>query len=463
MENEHTAPPRRLEVLAETLRKFMRRGAKANVSKLLARTRPEDVAILVRGLPDVDRLDLFRVVVAEFPEAAGVVLTEIEPPQRRELLEALTPEEIAAVLEASAVDDTVFLVDSLPPELHARVMEIADKRDLPEFQTQLTYLGDTAGRIMNTEFFALAESTSVRQAIDAIQQAKDVEMIFYLYVIDRDGHLVGVTSLRQLLLSAPDRTLGEIMNRSVIKAHTDTDQEEVAQVAARYDLLAIPVTDAENRLVGIVTVDDIIDIVKEEATEDFYKMVGTSDDELLYQEQPLQVARIRLPWLMVNLTGLIISGLLLKHFQVTLREALFLLTFVPVVMGMGGNIGSQTSTIAARALASGRLGKGPGGLRHFLSQQVLVGAILGLAVALVVAVVAWFLESNPYYALVAGGAVFLTIVVAASNGVLVPIAFRRLGIDPALSTGPLVTTINDLTGIVIFFGLASLLIDFLVR
>jgi magnesium transporter len=463
VDTEQAAPRRRLEALAETLRKFLRRGARANVSKLLARTRPEDVAILLRGMPDADRLELFRLLVAEFPVAAGVVLTEIEPPQRQGLLEALTPEEIAAVLEHSAVDDTVFLVDSLPPELHDRVLEIADKRELAEVQTQLTYLGDTAGRIMNTEFFALAESTTVRQAIDAIQQTKDVEMIFYLYVTDRDGHLVGVTSLRQLLMTPPDRTLGAIMNRSVIKAHTDTDQEEVAQVAARYDLLAIPVTDAENHLVGIVTVDDIIDIVKEEATEDFYKMVGTSDAELLYQEQPLKVARIRLPWLMVNLVGLILSGLLLKHFQVTLREALFLLTFVPVVMGMGGSIGSQTSTIAVRALAAGRLGKGPGGLRHFLGQQVLVGAILGLAVAVVVGVVAWVLEANPYYALVAGGAVLLTIVVAASNGVLVPIVFRRLGIDPALSTGPLVTTVNDLTGILIFFTLASLLIDFLVR
>jgi magnesium transporter len=192
-------------------------------------------------------------------------------------------------------------------------------------------------------------------------------------------------------------------------------------------------------------------------------MVGTSDAELLYQEQPLKVARLRLPWMMVNLVGLLASGLLLKHFQVTLREALFLLAFVPVVMGMGGNIGSQTSTIAVRALAAGRLGKGPGGLRHFLAQQVLVGAILGLAIAAVVALVAFFLEQNLYYALVVSGAVFLTVVVAASNGVLVPILFRRLGIDPALSMGPLVTTINDLTGILIFFGLASLLIDFLVR
>jgi magnesium transporter len=463
MEAEPSLPPRRLELLNETVRKFLRRGANANVSKLLARTRPEDVAILVRGLGDADRIALFRVLVAEFPGAAGVVLTELETPQRRDLLEQLTPEEIAAVLEHSAVDDTVFLVDSLPPALHDRVVEIADQSDLPEVQAQLTYLDDTAGRIMDTEFFALAESTTVRAAIDAIHQAKDVEMIFYLYVIDRDSHLVGVTSLRQLLLSQPDRTLGEIMNRAMIKVHTDTDQEEVAQLAARYDLLAIPVTNAENGLVGIVTVDDIIDIVKEEATEDFYKMVGTSDDELLYQEQPLQVARIRLPWMMVNLAGLLAAGLLLKHFQVTLREALFLLTFVPVVMGMGGTIGSQTSTIATRALAAGRLGKGPGGLRHFLSQQVLVGAILGLAIAGVVGLAAWLLESNPYYGLVVGAAVFLTIVVAASNGVLVPVLFRRLGIDPALATGPFVTTVNDLTGILIFFGLASLLIGFLVR
>lgn len=459
MESTEVAVPRRVEVLSDTVRKYLRRGARANLSRLLSRVRPEDVAMLLRGLAAGEQFELFQILVVEYPESAGHVLTELEAPQRRELIAKLSPEEIAAVLEHTAVDDAVFLVESLPPELHDRVLEIADKRDISTVQTHLTYLRDTAGRIMDPEFFALPKTTTTRDAIAALQEAKDVEMIFYLYVVDLDGQLAGVTSLRQLLVSPPGRTLAEIMNRSVIQVHTDTDQEEVAQLAARYDLLAIPVTDSENKLVGIVTVDDIIDIVKEEATEDVYKMVGSSDTELLYENRPFRVAQIRLPALLVNLAGLLASGLLLKYFQMSMLEALFLLTFVPVVMGVSGNIGSQTAAIAARALQPGREGR----LRQFLVQQVLIAAILGLVCSLVVAAVALLLERNVYYALVVGVALFLSVLVAALNGAATPVLFRRLGIDPVISAGPLVTTSNDIIGILVFYGLASALIEFLVR
>ena len=455
--------PRRLEAMAETVRKYLRRGARANISKLLAKLRPEDSAQLLRGLGGEGQHEVFQVLVADFPEVAGEVLTDLEPPQRLALLERLSPEEIAGILERVAVDDAVFLVESLPADLHDKVLEIVDLRDLAGVQDQLSYRGDTAGRIMDPEFFALPESTTVRAAIAAIQETRDVEMIFYLYLVDEDGRLAGVTSLRQLLLSPPDRRLQEIMTRAVIKVSTETDQEEVAQLAARYDLLAIPVTDEQSRLVGIVTVDDIIDVVKEEATEDFYKLAGTSDDELLYSERSLKVARIRLPWLLLNLAGLLLTGLLLEHFQVTLKQALFLLTFVPVVMGMGGSIGSQTATFAVRGLATGRLGPDAGGEGRFLWQQLKVAAALGFVCSLVVAVAAFLLEQNLYYALVVGVSLLLAVTVAAANGVTIPVLFKRLGIDPAVASAPLVTTTNDIIGILIYFGLASLLIDFLVR
>jgi magnesium transporter len=253
------------------------------------------------------------------------------------------------------------------------------------------------------------------------------------------------------------------MTRSMIKVDTDTDQEDVAKLAARYDLLAIPVTDDMNRLLGIVTVDDIIDVVKEEATEDFFKMVGTSDDELVYEDRSFKVAGFRLPWLLVNLVGLIGAGMLLKYFEVTLQEALVLVFFLPVVMGMGGNVGSQTSTITVRGLATGRIGHGRLELRKYLWQQFKVGLILSLCCSTVVALGALVLEKNPSYALVVGSALMLVIVLAALNGACVPLLFQKLGIDPAVASGPLVTTSNDITGILIYFGIAYLLIDLLIH
>lgn len=454
---------RKSEVLTDTLRRFVRRGARASISKLLAKVRPEDLAGLMRGLTPSERLTVFRIVISDYPEGTGSVLTELEPPERQEVLERMPTEEVARVLRLIAVDDAVFVVESLPTELRERVLEVVDLKGGAELQSQLTYEDDSAGRVMTPDFFALPESTRVSDTIAKIQEAREIEMVFYLYVVDEAGGLAGVTSLRQVLLSPPSKTLGEIAQRDVIKVHTGTDQEVVAQLAARYDLLAIPVVDDDGRLAGIVTVDDIVDIVKEEATEDFLKMVGTTEDELLFQRRALKVAGIRLPWLLLNLVGLFVTGLLLENFQMTYKEALFLLTFVPVIMGMGGNSGSQTSTITVRGLATGRIGLGEGRVAPFLWHQTRVGMVIGVVTGVLVAIAALVLESNPYYSLVVGGSLFFAIVLATLNGAAIPLVFQRFGIDPAVAAGPLVTTSNDITGILIYFGFAALMIEYIVR
>lgn len=447
----------------ELLRKFVRKGNRPSITRLLGKVRPEDVAVMIRGLTPAERTEVFRILIDDYPEAAGDVVPELDASVRLELLQRLEPSEIAGILETMPVDDSVFVIESLPEELRDRVLDLMGFDHLAEVQSQLTYLDDSAGRIMTRELFSLPESTTVREAIAAIQEQRDVELILYLYVVDEQDRLVGVASLRQLLLARPSATLAEIMTRDVISVTTETDQEEVAQLAIRYDLLAIPVLDPDGRLVGIVTYDDIVDVVRDEATEDFYKMAGTSDEEILYQERSVKVASIRLPWLLVNLVGGVVTGLLLEHFQVRLSEALFLLTFVPVIMGMGGNVGTQTSTIAVRGLATGRIGQGEGSVRRFLWRQLKVGVLLGVTCALVVAVAAAVLQKNVLYAVVVGGAMVTALILASLNGALIPLLFQRMGIDPAVASGPLVTTSNDITGILIYFGLATAMIDVLIR
>lgn len=469
-----TATARRSELLGSTLRRFVRRGARGHIANLLGKTRPEDVAIQFRGLTPSEQLSVFHILLEEYPQSAGEVLIDLEPPQMQAIAEQLEPAQIGKVLEAMAVDDAVSLIESLPEDLKAEVLELVEVGPLVDVQDHLAYEDETAGRIMDSEFFALPDRTTVGEAIATLQSAQHTENVFYLYVLSQDGQLVGVTSLRQLLLSVPERTLGEVMSTSIIRVTTDTDQEEVAKLASRYDLLAIPVTDEFNHLVGIVTVDDIIDVVKDEATEDFFKMVGTSDDEIVYQDRSFKVAGFRLPWLLLNFFGLFAGGALIERFQVSLKEALFLLTFVPVVMGLGGSIGSQTSTIAVRGLATGQIGLGEGRARRFIWQQLKVGTVIGLACALLASVASALqvtLRSSgsgvsvslPTYTAVVGVSLFVAILVASLIGVAVPMLFKRLDIDPAVASGPLVTTTNDLTGIVIYFGLASLLIDQLIR
>ena len=453
-----TAGERRQEVVAETLAKFLARGADANVSKLLGRVRAGDVAALFDRLAPAQRLEAFRILTADHPDTAGEVLTEMEPARRLELLEQLGAEQIAGLLSRVPVDDAVFVVDSLPPSLRDRLVELVGARELSDVQTQLSYPESSAGRLMDTEFFALPETTTVREAIATIQEKREVEMVFYLYVVDRDGHLVGVTSLRQLLLSKPDLALGEIMQKSVIKVHLDTDQEEVARQASRYDLLAIPVVDDHNRLAGIVTVDDIIDVVKEEAAEDLFKMAGTSESELLYEERTLAVARLRLPSLLVSLAGLVVTGWLLYTFQSRFPETLLLLAFVPAIMGLSGSIGNQASAVAVRALAGGRLASGEASLATFLVRQLRVGVVLGAACGALAGAVALFVQRGPALGLVVALSLLLSIVVASLVGALAPMLAARAGIDPAVASGPLLAALVDVAGILIYFALASALL-----
>lgn len=454
------AASRRTELLGTTVRRMLRRGGRAKLSRLLGRERPGDVAVALQRLTPAEQLEVFQILVTDHPQGATEVLTSLEPQERLAALENMRAETIGKLLKTAPVDDAVFIVESLPQALKDEVLEIVDLDDhLDAVQTHLTYGDDTAGRIMDSEFLAIDEDTTVSEAIDRLRKtASEIDMIAYLYVVDRVGHLLGVVTIRQLLLSDPRTTLGSVMMSSLIKVHTETDQEEVAQLAARYDLLAIPVTDDDNRLVGIVTVDDILDVFKDEATEDFFKMAGTSDDELVYEERTFKVAGIRLPWLLVNLVGLLVAGLITRNFEEEFDLSL-LIGFIPVIMGMAGNIGSQTSTIAVRGLATGRLELGAGRILRFVLQQLRVGAVLAFTCAIIVMLVNLLLLKSVGGALVVGPSVFMTVIMASVVGAVAPALFKRLGIDPAVASGPLVTTTNDVLGILIYFGFAFALSD----
>ncbi len=446
-------------MMGTTLRRLLRRGAQAKITKLLDRVRPEDVAVMMRDFTPAEQSSVFDLLVGSYPESATEVLTELDPQQRLALLEELGADRTARLLETAAVDDAVYLLDSLSSEFREEVVEIVDIQGrMQQVQERLSYREESAGRVMDNEFVALEESTRVGDAIRRMREiARDVEMISYLYIVDTSGHLLGVTPLRQLLLADPDTTLGEMMNTSLVKANIDTDQEEVAELAARYDLLAIPVTDEENKLVGIVTVDDILDIFQEEATEDIYKMAGTSDDELVYQDRSFKVAGIRLPWILFALLGLLAAGKLVEAIELNFHLTV-LVMFIPVVMGMAGNIGSQTSTIAVRGLATGQLQLGASG-RRFVWQQSKVGAVLAVICAAVVAAVAYFMAGDLRVALAVSTALFCSVQLASINGAVIPLLFKRLGIDPAIASAPLVTTSNDILANLVYFALASVFLS----
>lgn len=445
------------QILLDTARRLIRRGAYPHLSKLLHKIHPADIAHLFRYLDLKEQRILFTLI--EDAEISAYVLSELDHATGAQLLEQIDKETITEVLQEMPYDDAVDIIRNLPDELAEEILTIMQDEDSTEIEQLLQYDEYTAGGIMSTEIFSLQEDLTVKEAIEALQKAEDVEMVFYVYVTDEYGHLVGVLSLRQLLTVPPNTQLKDVMTRDVIRVNTDTDQEEVAHLVARYNILAIPVVDENNKLMGIVTVDDVIDVMREEATDDIFKMAGTREEELLYGFQAFKIARLRLPWLITNLFGGVITGYLMWMFKATLQEIIALVSFVPVITGMGGNVGGQSATIVVRGFATGRIDSST--VRQVFFKELRVGVIMGAVCGMVVGLVALLWHGNPFLGLVVGLAMVTAMSVAASTGVLAPTFFKRVGIDPAIASSPFVQTANDITGILIYFGTATIFLSYL--
>ena len=440
------------DVLINKLRRFIRKNARSKIINLLYRIRFEDLAQIVPKLSPTERTYIFKILVSELPQAAAYVLTELEPYLIQEILSNLSREEILDIITTLPLDDAVFIVENFPEDTREEIIELADKRLGGRLKAHLHYEEGSAGRVMTPEYIALNENSSVKEAIEKVRKAasESTELVLYLYVIDNNNKLVGVLSLRQLLLADPEKRLKDIMNPNVIKVTPSTSEEEVAQLAAKYDLLAIPVIDDNNHLIGIVTVDDIIDILREQATEDFLRLAGTSSEEFLYKDQPLKIALVRLPWLLFTIVSSTLSGILLSWFDNTFDTAL-LLTFVPVIMAMGGNVAGQTSTITVRALATGKLQLSREEIKKYILRQIKIGIIIAFIASITAAIIAIIQNGKLIYAPSIGLALFIAILWSSVTGTCIPLIFKKVGIDPAIASGPLLSTLNDITGIIIYF------------
>jgi magnesium transporter len=313
---------------------------------------------------------------------------------------------------------------------------------------------------MNPKVFALAEDMTAGESIVALQGSRDVEVVFYLYVIDVRRHLVGVVSLRRLLLVSPDTPLKRIMTTDLISVRADMDQEEVARQVASYNLLAIPVVDEENKLVGVITVDDVIDVIKDEATEDVYRLAGVTGDDRVFTSA-WDSLRKRLPWLIVNLATAFLAASVVALFSKTIDKVVALAVFMPVVAGMGGNAATQTLTVIVRGIALGELTWGNS--RKALFKEAAVGIGNGIACGLVGAVVVWLFSGDRMLAGILAMAMVINMFVAATAGTVIPLALRAMKVDPALASAVFITTLTDVFGFFSFLGLATLMLKYLLQ
>ncbi|MCZ6832423.1 MAG: magnesium transporter [Acidobacteria bacterium] len=436
-------------VLLESLRRLLRRGASGHVVNLLSKFRPADVAALFKDLNERQQLEVFAALANRDPERAALVLRELNVHSGLEILDAIGKEQRAMVMGALTPDDAAELISEMDEEGRQELLETLRSREASEIRHLLEYGEETGGRIMNPEFFAVQETVTAAEAIKALQdRGAEVEVPFYIYVVDERQHLLGVLSLRQLLLVRPGEQVSHTMTTDVVSSTTDTDQEEIARLVARYDLLAIPVVDGQHRLVGVIAIDDIIDVLKEEATEDFYRLAGTSEDERLHRSV-FRAVRLRIPWLLASFAGGLLASQVINHYEGVLAKV--------VILGMGGNIGTQCSTIIVRGLATGRIEIRE--LWRVIFREVRIAMILGLIYGTLLGLGGLvLLQISPSVALLIGLSLLASMIIAALFGSALPMLLSRMGVDPAVATGPLITTSVDVMAIAIFFQLAALLV-----
>lgn len=454
------AAPRRSDVVVDSVKRLLRIGATANLLNLLQKQHPADLAQIFGTLLDTERSAVFALLVERQPKLAMEAISEMGPEPGAHLLTGRSADDIAKLLHELPSDDAAALLDYLPDELSREVLELMRRKESGQVESLLEYGEQTAGRIMNPSVFALNEDLTVGEAITALQGARDVEMVFYLYVVDARRHLVGVTSLRRLLLVSPETPLKRIMTPDIISVRVDTDQEEVARQVASYNLLAVPVVDEENKLAGVVTVDDVIDVIKDEATEDLLRLAGVSGDERI-ATPPGEALRKRLPWLGINLVTAFVAASVVALFEGTIQQVTALAVFMPIVAGMGGNAATQTLTVIVRGLALGELSWV--NARKALAKESLIGLGNGLALGVVAAGVAWVTKADPILGLLLGAAMVCNMFVAATAGTLVPLGLKALKVDPALASAVFITTFTDVVGFASFLGLATVFLKYLAR
>jgi magnesium transporter len=452
------AAQRKLDIALDSVKRLLRIGATANLANLLQKQYPADLGQLFSELPEKERRAAFSVLVERNARLAMEALAEMDPAVAAELLSDRPAEDIARLVQEVPTDDAATIIDHLPDELSAAVVELIKPKPGGGVEELLDYPEQTAGRIMNPNVFALSEEMTAGEAITEVQSARDVEMVFYLYVVDVRRHLVGVVSLRRLLLVPPDTPLKRIMTTDVISVRADMDQEEVARIVASYNILAIPVVDEENKLVGVITVDDVIDVIKDEATEDVYRLAGVASDDRVFT-RPIDSLRRRLPWLIVNLATAFLAATVVALFEPTIDRVTALAIFMPIVAGMGGNAATQTLAVIVRGIALGELTWGNS--RKALMKEVLVGLGNGVATGLVAAAIAWVTRGNAVLGMILGMAMIINMFVAAAAGTLIPLALRAIKVDPALASSVFITTLTDVFGFLSFLGLGTIFLRYL--
>ena len=440
------------EELVDNVAALVEDGQQGMVLNLTADLHPADLARLLAHLDPDEARTLFGWLPNE---AAGAVLPELESARRSDLLDELGVAALAGLIDEINTDDAADVLGDMPDELAARVLPQLEDAD--EVRHLMGYADDTAGGLMDAQYVAVPEGATVDEATEIVRGcAETVDPVYVVYVLDEAGRFLGTVSLMRLLLARGSASVRELMQTDAVSVTADVDQEEVARIMERYDLAALPVLTPDGRLIGRITIDDVVDVIREEAEEDLQRASGITGEEEV-SSTVFQISKGRLVWLLLGLVGAFASGLVIKGFEGSLQQATVLAVFIPVVMAMAGNAGIQSSAISVQGLVSGDIW-GSDLLRR-LGKEALVALLNGAVLAVVMAVGVFFIglgASSPgALAITVGISLFLVVILATVIGAAVPILLSRAKIDPALAMGPFIMVTNDILALTVYFLVAT--------
>lgn len=444
------------ELVRTQLQMLLEQNNFQGAKQVLVPVQPVDIAEAIEGLPDALQVIAFRLL----SKAEAIEVYEyLDSSVQQALIEEFKRQEVLDIVDKMSPDDRVRLFDELPAKVVRRLLAQLSPQERQATAQLLGYGTDTAGRIMTPEYISLKESLTLGETLERIRSlASTTETIYYVYVTDAERHLSGIVSLRDLVVSPPEQTLGDIMSRDAVCVHTDTDQEEVARLIQRYDFLAVPVVDREHRLVGIVTVDDVIDILERETTEDIYALGGgvQSGRDNYFQTNLVTVARKRVVWLFVLLLTNSVTATIINSQAEILQQVVALAAFIPLLTGTGGNVGAQSSTVVIRGLNTDEI-RDMGSLQ-VIGREAMAGGLLGTILGSVATLWAYLLRDDLSVAVAVGTSLVVIAILASVAGSALPFLFRSLGLDPALMSAPFITTAVDVLGVLIYFNIARMVL-----
>lgn len=441
----------------ELLRKLLRHGAKDRVVKTLEKFRSADMAEFFAHLSPSEQKQFIDILYSQ--KRAAQTLLELPDGILEDILEILDDDRISSLINRLAPDDGAFFISLLEPARVDAVLEHVEAAKRVRIDHLRAYPPESAGTLMSGEMLTVREDMTVEQAIEAIRErAAQSEFIFYVYVVNESKTFLGVVPIRRLIAAQPSRPLSEVMVTNPVAVKATDDQEVVAEVTARYNLLAVPVVDEKFTLLGVITVDDVIDVLQAEATEDMYRMQLLSDEDRVYSPVGKSIAR-RFPWMVLNLGTAFLASSVIGMFERSIAEVVVLATFMPVVAGMGGNGGTQTLTVITRAIALGELDYSQGA--NAILKQVTIGLTVGAGVGTIAGLTAWLWKGSPFLGLVLFCAMVINMSIAGLAGAAVPILLKALNQDPALGGGVIVTTFTDIFGFMAFLGIATAFIQYI--